>query len=392
MTAQRRYVFLGCVTLSALLLAAIAPNFRRGAASLAHPDPVGPTAYSKSAIGHAAFYHLLGEAGIPAEISELGSGRHVGGSDLLVIAEPRSADSTLTEVKAMLTARNVLLVLPKRGGKPDPDKPYWLASDTLLPDDQIAPVLRLADPEATLERNAPLGSLSADASIAGVPAIHQPQLIRSKKLRPLVDAQGGILIGELRAGGRRLVVLSDPDLIANHGLARGDNASIMVRFIRSLYDNKEDGAVIFDEFVHGFSPKPFHMLGILFQFPFVLVTLQMGLGVALLIWSANGRFGAPAGLVPPLEAGKRSLIDTGARLLAQTGRIPELSERYYEVAVRDAGLRLRAPRGLDTPALLVWLGQNPGAPSAPAAEAPPQAVWTWKKELLGESRPHAEVD
>jgi hypothetical protein len=34
------------------------PNFRRGAASLAHPDPVGLTAYSKSAIGHLAFYNL----------------------------------------------------------------------------------------------------------------------------------------------------------------------------------------------------------------------------------------------------------------------------------------------------------------------------------------------
>ena len=35
------------------------PNFRRGAASLSHPDPVGPTVYSKSAIGHLAFYRLF---------------------------------------------------------------------------------------------------------------------------------------------------------------------------------------------------------------------------------------------------------------------------------------------------------------------------------------------
>jgi hypothetical protein len=383
MTTERRYVILGCVTLAALLLAAVVPNFRRGVVSLSHPDPVGPTAYSKSAIGHAAFYHLLGELGVPAEISEIGSGAHVGNGDVLVVAEPRSDEMTLSEVKAMLTAQTVLLVLPKRAGKPDPDKPYWLASDKLLPDDQITVVLHLADPGATLVRG---GALPEG------PSIHKPQLIRSQKLRPLLAAPDGMLIGESRTAGRRLVVVSDPDLIANHGLARGENAAIAVNLIEDLRAGHPDGTVIFDEFVHGFSPKPFHMLGILFQFPFVLVTLQMGFGIALLVWAATGRFGASAAIAQPLEAGKRSLIDTGARLLAQTGRIPDLSARYYEQMIRDAGRRLRAPRGLDPPALLAWLGQNPGAPPAPASGADPKAVWTWKKELLGESRPHANVD
>jgi hypothetical protein len=188
------------------------------------------------------------------------------------------------------------------------------------------------------------------------------------------------------------VVLSDPDLIANFNLTRGDNSVLAVSLVDYLRGDNSGGKVIFDEFAHGFSERPFHLLGILFQFPFVLVTAQMGLATLLLVWAAMGRFGAPAPLAPPLEAGKRSLIDNATRLLAQSGRIPELSERYFEEMVRDTGRRLRAPAGLDLPALLAWLARGPGAPMAPIGPTAPEHIWNWRKELLGESRSHAQLD
>src|SRR5215471_739059 len=376
MTPYQRNILIGSTILIALLAALIVPNFRRGAASLAHPDPVGPTAYSKSAIGHAAFLRLLQQLDIPASISESGSGGHVGPEDVLVIAEPRIDESTLAEVNAMLAARNVLLVLPKRTGKPDPDKPYWLAADKLVAEDAVKRVLHLADREASVVRDA--------AAPPGV-AIKRVQLIRSQKLRPILAGPDGILIGERRIGNRRIVILSDPDLIANHALARGNNSVVAVSLIRNLRARNNLGEVIFDEFIHGFSPKPFHLLGILFQFPFNLVTLQMGLAVALLIWAATARFGAPTLLEPPMEAGKRSLIDTGARLLTRAGRIPDLSDRYFEEMVRDTGRRLRAPRGLELTALITWLNQAAGRTSPPPTA--PQQIWAWRKELLGEPRP-----
>jgi hypothetical protein len=389
MTSYRRNVVIASAFLIALLLAAIIPNFRRGVASLAHPDPVGPTAYSRSAIGHIVFYNLLGEVGIFTEISESGSGGHVGSSDVLVIAEPRTDDATLSEVRAMLTARNVLVVLPKRTGEPDQKRPYWLTSDLLLPEKAVAAVLHLVDADATLVRGASLASLSSGRGVSGTPAITKPQLVRSKQIHPLVASADGILIGERRLGNRRIVVLSDPDIISNHGLARGENSILAVHLIESLRRDAS-GTVIFDEFIHGFSPKPFHLLGILFQFPFLLVTLQMGLAVALLIWAATARFGAPTILEPPMEAGKRSLIDTGARLLTRAGRIPDLSDRYFEEMVRDTGRRLRAPRGLELTALITWLNQAAGRTSPPPTA--PQQIWAWRKELLGEPRPRTNPD
>jgi hypothetical protein len=119
------------------------------------------------------------------------------------------------------------------------------------------------------------------------------------------------------------------------------------------------------------------LLGILFQFPFVLVTAQMGVAAALLIWVATARFGAPLTVAPPLEAGKRSLIDTGARLLTQARRAPELSERYVEAVIADTARALRTP-----------VEQVPDLP----ASMSPQQMWQWRKKLLGESRAHAKLD
>jgi len=391
MSAERRNLLIGLGTLAALLAAFIVPNFKRGAASLSHPDPVGPTAYSKSAIGHLAFRRLLDQVGVTTTISESGSGGYVG-DNLLVVAEPRTDNGTLAEVHVMLEARTVLLVLPKRTGKPDPDRPYWLAEDKFLADESIGRVLHLADETATLVRDGSLAGLSGISKLPASPAIDRPQLIRSKILRPLLASPDGILIGERRTRTGRVIVLSDPDLIANYNLTRGDNSVLAVRLVEYLLADHSDEGVIFDEFTHGFSEKPFHLLGILFQFPFVLVTAQMGLATVLLIWAATARFGAPAPLTPPLEAGKRSLIDNATRLLAQSGRIPELSERYFEEVVRDTGRRLRAPKDLDVPGLLTWISRVPGGPKLPEGKAAPEQIWKWRKELLGESRTHAQLD
>jgi hypothetical protein len=72
-----------------------------------HPDPVGPTTYSKSAIGHATLFELLDRLDIPVSAREGGSGAHLDPGSVLVIAEPRTDPGTLQEVEAMLGAQTV---------------------------------------------------------------------------------------------------------------------------------------------------------------------------------------------------------------------------------------------------------------------------------------------
>ena len=50
----------------------------------------------------------------------------------------------------------------------------------------------------------------------------------------LVVTQDEGLAGELRRGRHRILILSDPDLLSNHGLRRGDNAVLAVRLIDHL--------------------------------------------------------------------------------------------------------------------------------------------------------------
>jgi hypothetical protein len=384
MTKKQR-ILTGAAVAGALLIIVAIPDFRRGLISMTKPDPVGPAIYSKSALGHAAVYDMLASIGIPVVESDLGSGGHVESNSVLVIAEPRTGDATLTEVGAMLDAPTVLLVLPKREGKADPKRPNWIGEDRLIAPSDVQRVLSLADEKATLVRDAAAGSWNVSRYSGAEPSIHHAQLMRSSRLHPLLANPQGILIGELRTRGKRLVVLSDPDLIANHGIARGDNAWIFVSLIQSLRPGRE-GTVIFDEFIHGYSPRPFHMLGILFQFPFALVTAQAALGVALLMWAAAGRFGAPRELPPPLDAGRRSLIDAGAALVVRNGGESALSARYYEEMVRDAASTLRAPAGLPLPALVSWLSENNALFAHPAAVVPnpsasPRQIHAWRKEI-----------
>lgn len=370
-----------------VLIAVCFVLIRRGASNMGHPDPLGPTIYSKSAIGHAGFFELLNGLDIPVRDSELGSGTHVGSDALLVIAEPRVDLATLAEVRAMLTAPTVLLVLPKRSGEADAKRPNWLGRDRLLSEADVSLVLHVADPAAALIRVNRTGSWTGQRFGGAAPTLQFPQLIRSGAMQPLLAAPEGILIGQIVHGAKKLVVISDPDLIANFGLARGNNASIAVRLITSMRSS-EDNEVIFDELVHGFKERPFHILGILFQFPFVLVTVQIMLAAGLLCWAATGRLGAPLEAEPALAAGKLSLIETGANLLNRRGNLLPIAQRYFEANVRDAAYRAHAPRALDVPELLRWLAKSFGASSPPAmpehtsdeaALAAAREIFNWRR-------------
>jgi Domain of unknown function (DUF4350) len=373
-----------------VLVACCVALVSRGAGSTGHPDPVGPTIYSKSAIGHAGFYALLEDMEIPVRASEAGSGAHVSADDVLVIAEPRTDPATIAEVRTMLIAASVVLVLPKRSGEADAKRPNWLGHDHLFAGADVEQVLHVVDPGGAVVRVHADGPWASRDFYPPAPTLQFPQLIRSATIQPLLAAPQGILIGQLQHGSNKVLVISDPDLIANFALARGNNASIAVRAI-TFFRSAQNQEVIFDEFVHGFTERPFHILGILFQFPFVLVTVQIALACGVLCWAASARFGAPIEPESPLAAGKLSLIETGASLLNRRGNLHAVAQRYFEASIRDAAYYAHAPRGLDVPGLLRWLSGSARtvvAPSLPsdrgdqAALSAAQNIFRWRNTIV----------
>lgn len=316
-------------------------------------DTVGPNSFSRSAIGHAGFAEILRNLNIPILKSRYDSRARLGAGGVLVIAEPAPVLGALQSWRPLLDAKTILLVLPKRSGSASTKRADWLGTADLLPAAAAQVVLTFATPQTAIRRQ-PEASAWTTNLLGPLPTITPPvQLIASDRLRPIVANEDGILVGAIESGGRRIWVLSDPDIIANHGITEGSNAEFGVALIDALRGT--DGKVVFDETVHGFVSEPANPLKLLFTFPYIFATLQGVLAVALLLWATVVRFGAPEPLPPPLRAGKYGLIQNAARLLEFAGHQKIIVLRYVEAMIRDVAHQLHAPPGLSGKPLLAWL-------------------------------------
>jgi hypothetical protein len=313
-------------------------------------DTVGASAFSRSAIGYAGIADVMHRVGARVVKSRSDSVAKVNPQGVLVVAEPSSGASPQL-MSSLLNARTVLLILPKWTGVRSPRHAGWIDSVTDLPEDYVRQAAQLSGIDIVRLATAPTWTHN---ELGRVPVFSDNvQLIKSSRLRPVIGSDKGMLVGEQRSGTRRLWVLADPDVIENYGLGFAANAEFAVALIDAL--RGEDGNVVFDEMVHGFTDPGSSPLAILFQFPFVLVTVQGAVAVALLLWATMRRFGAPIALPPPLQTGKRSLIETTANLFAHTRHRPIILQRYIHAIVQDVGRQMHAPAGLGEPGLVDWL-------------------------------------
>jgi hypothetical protein len=312
---------------------------------------IGPSTYSSSAIGHAGIAATLEALKIPVIRSKSESLHRVSNKGLLVLAEPEIEIPSDGKVEALLRAKIILLVLPKWAGQADRDHPGWIAGAGLVPpapaEWALNHVVRQGDvlppaPVETWTRN----DLGPAPHFAG-----NVQLVKSDELKPIVATEAGILLGEFTEAGRKIWVLSDPDVIANHGLARG-NADFAVALFQRL---RAGGPVVFDETIHGFEPVPKNPFDLVLHKRFMAATMEALAALLLLLWATLGRFGTAETAPPPLEPGKRSLIRNVAELMDYAGYQHVLVRRYVEATIRNAALQLHAPRGLDAAANLDWL-------------------------------------
>lgn len=339
-----------------LLSFAASLYFMGGGGTESGVDAVGPSAFSRSAIGYAGLADILHRIGIPVVKSRYEALTKLGPGSVLVIAEPLPGLAGIEGMAALAQAPAALLILPKWQGEESRSHAGWLARAQPWPMVVPAQVLALAVPGARLVRQDKIAGWTVNR-LGKTPVLDPPvQLIRSDRLRPIVGNADGMLLGELDDRGRRLLVLADPDVLANHGIARGENAAFAVALIEALGSGRvAPPKVVFDETLHGYVAQPASPARLLLRFPFVFATAQAALGVLLLLWASLGRFGAPEATPPALAAGKTGLIRNAAALLDHAGHRPVMVQRYVQATLREAARLLHAPRGLDGPALIDWL-------------------------------------
>jgi hypothetical protein len=219
-----------------------------------------------------------------------------------------------------------------------------VASSELLPASVPAGVFDELDVELEVVRPA---ALQLDVNASGLtPRLAEPQLVRGDALASRISGPDGVLAGVVDDGERRWLVVADPDLVANHGLAGGENAALALALIEEF---RAGGRLIVDETVHGHTLEPsvWNELG---RFPLSLVTLSAALVLGALIWSASRRFGPPLAAPPALAPGKQFLVDNTAALLAHGGHSAETLARYHQACLADVAKALHA-RPEDVPAL-----------------------------------------
>ena len=324
-------------------------------------DSVDADGYSLSAIGHAGWLQLLRDVGVPVIQSR--QVREQANAGLLIVAEPDElgADELASLDAAMQQADRALLVLPKRVGSRSMRRQHWLGEDDLVSLARASDALgefsgRRSQRAPDVQRHDTVtGWRSAGLRDVDLGALGDPELVApmqlldagSTRIEPLVACDQGILLG--RIGD--LFVLSDPDLIANHGLANGANAALAVAMVRAA---KGTGAVVVDETCHGHAAERsvWTELG---KFPLVLVAVQWLLLLGLALWIAAERFGAPLPAPPALAAGKAVLIDNVVALLDRRGRHAPTVRRYVRQRVRRAAEWLHVPPGSNDAACRDWL-------------------------------------
>jgi hypothetical protein len=339
-----------------------------GGGELSGPDSTGPSTFSRSAIGHAGIAEVLARLGLPVVKSRYNSLEKLTPGSVLVIAEPRPSRQSEEVIRTLLKADTILLVLPKWTGQPSEQTAGWLreVKERSTVDAQWA--LKLVAPRAEVVRES--SNVKWTTNVLGLaPSLAAPiQLMRGAGLRAIIAADRNILVGEITDGNisdgkRKIWVISDPDVISNHGLAREANAALAVALVKRLRGGLpgappqagEGGSVVFDETVHGYVAKPLSPFLLLFSFPFVVATAQGLIAIALLFWATLARFGAPQSAPPPLSAGRGGLLQNMANLIEFTGHQQVIVTRYVQETVRDVARQLHAPRGLSGEALVAWL-------------------------------------
>ena len=312
---------------------------------------VAPSAFSRSAIGYAGIADVMHRLGARVIKSRKDSVNQLDAAGVLVLAEPRPGVAA-ERMSRLMNAHTVLLVLPKWTGQESGSHRGWISAAIPLPPATARTAAQVANVDIV---RVPRVTSWSHNEIGRVPVISQGgvQLIKSNRLRPVIGNDSGMLVGELRSGARRVWILADPDPMQNHGLADPDNAVFAVALINAL--RGAHGNVVFDEVIHGFEDKGGSPFRLLFEFPFVLATIQGAIAVALLLWATMRRFGAPVSPPVELPSGKRSLIEATANLLDFARHRPIIIQRYVHAIVQDVARQLHAPAGLADAGLIDWL-------------------------------------
>jgi hypothetical protein len=324
-----------------LVLGAYAPDLRSGRNGGAH-------ALSNAVTGYSGLVKLAEATGRHPRVVR--DPRQFDTEDLLIVT-PESGRTNISAALQERTSKPTLFILPKWRTVPDEKHTGWARYQGLLP---LVEPIGVLSPEYRFTMRQYRSGGGWLTSHIDVDRFHAPRPIQvitgleprdgeERRLTPLLtDRDGGVVLAQVGEGP--LYVLADPDLLNNRGMKEVRQAQSALALLDWMNSTGAEG-VAFDVSMNGFghSRSP---LKLLFEPPFLAMTLTIVAALLLTGLHALGRFGPLRPRTRAIALGKAALIDNSALLIRKAGREARLGGRYA------AAVRERAARAFGVPARL----------------------------------------
>ncbi len=183
--------------------------------------------------------------------------------------------------------------------------------------------------------------------------LYVAQVFDGNQCTPIIGRPRAMVLAECRlikgTGSETVFVLSDPDLLNNHGMRLGDNARISADFFEVF---SREGRVLVDysrtnwlteETVAVSRDRTWSDLRRFFGYPFSILWASAAVAMALLIWRAGLRFGPiPEADIAP-SASKEAMNAARARLLRLTHEDGALLSEYVTARLSATATKLFGP-------------------------------------------------
>jgi hypothetical protein len=166
---------------------------------------------------------------------------------------------------------------------------------------------------------------------------------------PQLDQDAGVSVSTANDEELQpLVIIAEPDLLDNYGLADRDRAMLALALIDSSMEHKQL-PVSFDLTLNGFA-RSANLLTLAFTPPFLAATLCLLIASLAVGWRAFLRFGPPRSAGRAIAFGKRALIANAAGLIRRTRRFHLVAAPYADHARERLAHALALPRIADVAA------------------------------------------
>ncbi|WP_428648964.1 hypothetical protein [Roseibium sp.] len=185
--------------------------------------------------------------------------------------------------------------------------------------------------------------------------LYAAQLFSSDHCEPVLGTSDAMLLADCPLDAvsidqdERVLVLSDPDLLNNHGLRLGDNARIVLDFIRSTAEERN---VIIDYSQSSWLRDPTRQperertwddLMRFFGPPFLTLWLGAALAMALFLWRGALRYGPILSGETAPSASKVLAVRARARLMRLSGQDGALVRDYAAARLSATAAALFGP-------------------------------------------------